>query len=252
MMTTFPSRRTASGARVVLGASLAAALALGASAANAAVCTAQVCDGDTGILSTFNAATHGAAGADLDVLTAGASYDSNNVYLTATMAGAIGTTAGGFYVWGVDTGAGENFFQEEHDHEFFGGGADPVVGVGVNFDTFIVLTPGVAGGSVNHFPLGTGGSDPLGANAFTFDGDTINVVIPRNLLPGHGKDISDFGFNIWPRLGGFRNDAVTDFAPDNSNFLAVAVPEPATWAMMILGLGGIGSVLRRRRQFLAA
>ena len=28
---------------------------------------------------------------------------------------------------------------------------------------------------------------------------------------------------------------------------AGAVPEPATWAMMIVGLGGIGATLRRRR-----
>jgi hypothetical protein len=27
-----------------------------------------------------------------------------------------------------------------------------------------------------------------------------------------------------------------------------AVPEPATWAMMILGMGGLGAVMRRRRQ----
>jgi hypothetical protein len=25
------------------------------------------------------------------------------------------------------------------------------------------------------------------------------------------------------------------------------VPEPATWAMMILGFGGVGAVMRRRR-----
>ena len=29
------------------------------------------------------------------------------------------------------------------------------------------------------------------------------------------------------------------------------VPEPATWAMMILGMGGIGVTLRRRRSALA-
>lgn len=33
--------------------------------------------------------------------------------------------------------------------------------------------------------------------------------------------------------------------------IGAAVPEPATWAMMILGFGGIGSILRRRRPALA-
>jgi hypothetical protein len=32
-----------------------------------------------------------------------------------------------------------------------------------------------------------------------------------------------------------------------------AVPEPTTWAMMLLGFGGIGAMIRRRRQtFVAA
>ncbi len=30
-----------------------------------------------------------------------------------------------------------------------------------------------------------------------------------------------------------------------------AVPEPTTWAMMLLGFGGIGAMIRRRRQTLA-
>ena len=30
-------------------------------------------------------------------------------------------------------------------------------------------------------------------------------------------------------------------------FAAGAVPEPATWAMMLLGFAGIGSVVRRRK-----
>ena len=33
--------------------------------------------------------------------------------------------------------------------------------------------------------------------------------------------------------------------------LGLAVPEPTTWAMMLLGFGGIGAMIRRRRQMLA-
>jgi hypothetical protein len=29
---------------------------------------------------------------------------------------------------------------------------------------------------------------------------------------------------------------------------AIAVPEPATWALMLVGFGGMGAILRRRRQ----
>ena len=34
----------------------------------------------------------------------------------------------------------------------------------------------------------------------------------------------------------------------NVGFYAAAVPEPATWAMMLLGFGGIGMAMRRRRK----
>jgi len=42
---------------------------------------------------------------------------------------------------------------------------------------------------------------------------------------------------------------------DNLNFgtpYTSAVPEPSTWAMMIVGLGGMGAVLRRRRREILA
>ncbi|WP_337185890.1 PEPxxWA-CTERM sorting domain-containing protein [Phenylobacterium sp.] len=41
---------------------------------------------------------------------------------------------------------------------------------------------------------------------------------------------------------------------DNITFdtLAAAIPEPSAWGMMILGFGGVGGVLRRRRDMVAA
>ena len=35
---------------------------------------------------------------------------------------------------------------------------------------------------------------------------------------------------------------------DNFSFSAAAVPEPATWAMMILGMGAVGFAMRRRNK----
>jgi hypothetical protein len=39
----------------------------------------------------------------------------------------------------------------------------------------------------------------------------------------------------------------TDALLDNVSVSGVAVPEPATWAMMLVGFGGLGAMLRRRR-----
>src|SRR5262249_13805831 len=151
MTTTTSPRR--SGARRRAGLAAATALALIAGAAHATT----VVDPKGDILPTFDpTGAHTTDGfRDLDVLKAGVTYDSRNFYLTAVMNGAIGSTDTGFYVWGVDTGTAIDFFKAEHDSPMFADthgnlSPDPLVGVGVHFDTFIILnTDGT--GSVNYF-----------------------------------------------------------------------------------------------------
>ncbi|MBS0362945.1 MAG: PEP-CTERM sorting domain-containing protein [Proteobacteria bacterium] len=51
-------------------------------------------------------------------------------------------------------------------------------------------------------------------------------------------------------LGGDSSDTqrvVNDFGADSEFSLASAAPEPAAWMLMILGFGGMGASLRRRR-----
>ena len=61
------------------------------------------------------------------------------------------------------------------------------------------------------------------------------------------------GQHLLPSLGTYRYyDFVSTTALGGQNYLisnltTTAVPEPATWAMMIIGMGGLGAVLRRRR-----
>ncbi len=38
---------------------------------------------------------------------------------------------------------------------------------------------------------------------------------------------------------------------DNVALQAGAVPEPGAWALMIMGFGGVGAMVRRRRMILA-
>ncbi|HEX7947292.1 MAG TPA: PEPxxWA-CTERM sorting domain-containing protein, partial [Phenylobacterium sp.] len=52
-------------------------------------------------------------------------------------------------------------------------------------------------------------------------------------------------------IPGGANFGIPTFQDGTLRFVSIdttgGVPEPATWAMMILGFGGIGAVLRRRR-----
>ena len=72
-----------------------------------------------------------------------------------------------------------------------------------------------------------------GGFAFVGTGhDTLSIVAATNPSEWFVDDVSvgDTGRNVGGGPG---------------------VPEPATWAMMILGLGGVGATLRRRRSAMA-
>ena len=51
----------------------------------------------------------------------------------------------------------------------------------------------------------------------------------------------------------FNSQTHTPYGPALDNVSISAVPEPATWAMMIMGFGGVGAAVRasRRKQALA-
>ncbi len=101
------------------------------------------------------------------------------------------------------------------------------------------------------------GSDP--ANGVLYQRglglDQIGVTLLRGIepssLPGFGDYINlvDNGNNLYTISYDFRNDGATQ---DQVRFqinstLSSAVPEPATWAMMITGFGLAGTAIRRRR-----
>jgi hypothetical protein len=116
-----------------------------------------------------------------------------------------------------------------------------------------VLTPDGKGSlHLINDDLSVGPETDLAAGSVSIKGDTIKVVIPRADLPSNGADISQYGFNMWPRVIGLTNNAfVSDLAPDGAIFTGSGVPEPAAWALMIAGFGLVGSTLRRARPVLA-
>ncbi len=59
--------------------------------------------------------------------------------------------------------------------------------------------------------------------------------------------VYDFTANSASTTLTFASAANSPYGPVLDNVSVVAVPEPASWALIILGFGGLGALLRRRR-----
>ncbi len=87
------------------------------------------------------------------------------------------------------------------------------------------------------FVTGTGIGSPLSLSANPFNTD----LIENYALAGQALGAGTYTLTVQ----GTRGDSGS--FGGNVAFEAAAVPEPATWAMMLLGFGAIGWQLRRRR-----
>ncbi|OAN62213.1 PEPxxWA-CTERM sorting domain-containing protein [Sphingomonas sp. TDK1] len=207
--------------RILLGATALASLVI---AAPALAQSRTVTDATGDFLSGYT----GPKLADLDVTSFSVSYDSAAKMFTlgTTFAGGITPGTPGFYVYGVNTGKGAI--------RPFGG-----IGQGnVIFDQAII---------VQKDGTGSIGGTALDSNWVAIAGNILTVKVPLSLLPSTGFSPTHYGFNLWPRTGFGGNAQISDFAPENAT-LAAAVPEPASWAMLMLGAGAAGGMLRYRRR----
>jgi len=110
---------------------------------------------------------------------------------------------------------------------------------------------GLVNGHAGFLGFGNGGSA----------GDVIAVAPPSNpLLTGVTLPYNDTNVEFGSQLSGY-NPARVVLAFDNGNpalpastadTISAPIPEPATWAMMLLGFGALGGVLRGRRRLGAA
>lgn len=150
----------------------------------------------------------GARGPDLDVLRVDGTYDGAEFRFSAREAGAIGTTPGGFFVFGVDRGAGTPRFAD--------------IAPGVEFDAVVVVNPG---GPTIVRDLIAGVTTAIAPADVRVAGDEISVDVPAGLLPSLGLAPSEYTFNLWPRNGAGLNSQISDFAPDNSNLAVRSVAE---------------------------
>ena len=163
----------------------------------------------------------------LDVTSFTVSFDGTNFTLGATMAGPIDPTlVGGLYVIGVDTGGSAN--------------PGPFANIGnpeVIFNRVIVLNGQTEVAALIGAPPGTTLVSDITGNMFS-------ITVPVSLFGTTALNPLEYGFNLWPRVGTGNNNQIADFAPDNA--VLRLVPEPATWAMMLLGFGAIGWQMRRQ------
>jgi hypothetical protein len=119
------------------------------------------------------------------------------------------------------------------------------------------------GGATANMTAPTGSTQFLGVSTqacgdldtFLLDpGETFYVWARLSVLRAAGgvTDASHtFNVNIAPEAQGAVEDLLPSLAlADGSNLIVptdAPVPEPATWAMMLLGFGAAGAILRRRR-----
>jgi len=257
-----PYRRAGSPRLARLAAVATVACAMAAGAAHAT----QLADPHNDRLPSFN--NNPDPTPDLDVVRVSARYTATQLMLSATMAGDIGTSDAGEYVWGINRGQGTPLLAEPNPLTPTDDAHGGPIGTGIPFDAFLIIGNGVHSDEHDFDNGGLGvllgpydGTNPgheiAPTGAFMIDpswvsisGRTISVTLDRSLLPSTGFDFTDFTYNLWPRYGTASggNGMVTDFAPDNENFKASqAVPEPAAWAFMIMGFGLVGTALRRRQ-----
>ena len=170
---------------------------------------------------------------DLDIASGEAFLRSSNFEFDATFSAPIGTTAGVFYVWGIDRGLNLPLF----------GANRP----GVLFDAVVISAPS----------LNTSFVLDLISNQMTFltgaevdvSGDTLKLFVPGSLLPTLGFTANDYLVNLWTRDGLNPADftQIAEFAPSNSD-VGVTVPEPVTLSLFGAGLAGAVAIRRRNKK----
>jgi hypothetical protein len=207
--------------------------------AGALASAAQAATDPTG---DFLATYTGPQNADLDFTDATARFDGTHFNLGLTLAGPVTASPGLLHVWGINRGAGTPRLNILFDPDLDPSVKWDAVAVLFNDRTLRVVT----------FPQVGPPTITAIANGVTVNGNSLSVAVPLSLLPSRGYATSSYTFQLWSRLRvnpmvDGPNTEIADFGPR----LFAAVPEPASWALMIAGFGLAGAAIRRRHTAMA-
>lgn len=185
-----------------------------------------------------------AAVVTFDFQTPGPNADAGNSHTYTAGSPAISITATAFPTL-QPTGAPNDLFDKSGtgDENGLGLTSDPSGEHEISGANFIQIdVTALPAGSTYTFSMGST-TTPEGWDVF---GSNTNGVLGASLFTGtdegveHG--ISGFKYYDFEAVGAGANVLLHDFV------VTTAVPEPATWALMLVGVGGLGAMLRTSRK----
>jgi hypothetical protein len=146
-----------------------------------------------------------------------------------------------FLAWNSWDGSTQGFPQGDFFEVLLDGNL--VASISPNNASGTLFVPGSATLTFGPAPYGFGDSSPF------FDRDTVYRVTLAGLA--HTSANAVFSFRV--NGGGWQGGSDEAFGLDNIRVdaFSAAVPEPSTWAMLILGFGALGASLRQRKARLA-
>ena len=164
-----------------------------------------------------------------------------NVSITKSFSGAAGAAQVAFTLDGYASLDGQNYYEDDFTLSL---NSTPILSATFNL--------GGGGGDVVFFAPGGASVNNISGNgmAVTWAGGKVLISTPLNLLAGLNSLTFNYTALPGPGHAGFQGTGDEGWGLRDIVVTQASggVPEPASWALMLTGFGGLGAVLRRSRR----